>query len=261
MISSIEQAWRLGGMPDLATAVEVTVPDDHVACFRDRGFSAVRMVLDVDVVHEAAREAQQLHASVWSDSPTVTMSERSARRHPAWRFDEATPALRALLTDPALAAIVGTVFAGPARIAAFEVFVRRPGMVGTSWHFDRPYLPFSGRTLVAWLPLLSHPAGHGLNYAADFGFGPVAARFVDLRPGDVTYHGDQVPHCGQTYDTLSAALGILMYEDGSTIEPGEGPASELGRDEFRRRIFPNLQWGAPAVTAWTPLLAEGPGKS
>ena len=50
--------------------------------------------------------------------------------------------------------------------------------------------------------------------------------------------------------------GLVTFVDGSVLEPGESRASILGRNAFRERVFPELEWGQPVDTSQTPLMLD-----
>lgn len=251
--SSADAYWRLDAMPE--ARADLPFPPDPLAFYRWHGFSAMRGVIDPDVVAEAADEARDLYLSVWDVEPGP-MADKSHRRHPAWRLDEATPALRSIIAHPAIAETLSLAYGAPARFAAFEVFVRAPGQQGTDWHTDHPYIPVSGEVIHVWLPLIATASGHSLTYVTDLGSGPVGARFAGMRPGDIAFHQYDVPHAGQTYPDASVALSLVTFVDGSVLEPGETRASSLGRNAFRERVFPELPWGAVVDTPQSPLMHD-----
>ena len=251
--SSADAYWRLDAMPE-ATA-DVAFPADPMAFYRWHGFSAMRGVVDPDLVAQAAEEARDLYASVWDVEPGP-MAEKSHRRHPAWRLDEATPALRAIIGNPVIAETLSQAYGAPARFAAFEIFVRTPGQQGTDWHTDHPYIPVSGEVIHVWLPLIATESGRSLNYVTDLGSGPVGAHFAGMRPGDIAFHQYDVAHSGQTYPDASVALSLVTFVDGSVLEPGEARASSLGRNAFRERVFPDLAWGERVDTQEAPLMHD-----
>lgn len=251
--STADAYWRLDSMPD--ETADIDFPSDVMAFYRWHGFSGMRGVLDPVLVARAAEEARALYASVWDVEPGP-MAEKSGRRHPAWRLDEAPPAIRAIIGTSAIAEILGQAYGAPARFAAFEVFVRAPGQQGTDWHTDHPYIPVSGEVIHVWMPLIATESGRGLNYVTDLGKGPVGARFTGMRPGDIAFHQYDVAHSGQTYPDASVAMTLVTFVDGSVLEPGESRASILGRNAFRERVFPELEWGQPVDTSQTPLMLD-----
>ena len=251
--SPADAYWRLENMPE--AKVDIAFPEDPMAFYRWHGFSAMRDVVAPDLVAQAAREARELYASAWDAEPGP-MSEKSHRRHPAWRLDEATPALRSIIADSVIAATLERAYGAPARFAAFEIFVRTPGQQGTDWHTDHPYIPVSGEVIHVWMPLIATESGRSLAYVTDLGSGPVGACFAGMRPGDIAFHQYDVAHAGQTYPDASVALSLVTFVDGSVLEPGQTRASSLGRNAFRERVFPELPWGAVVDTPQSPLMHD-----
>lgn len=251
--STADAYWRLDSMPE--ETADLDFPLDALAFYRWHGFSAVRGVLDPHLVARAAQEARDLYDSVWGVEPG-TMAEKYGRRHPAWRLDEAPPAIRTIIGEPGIAEMLCQAYGAPARFAAFEVFVRAPGQQGTDWHTDHPYIPVSDEVIQVWMPLIATESGRSLNYVTDLGRGPVGARFAGMQPGDIAFHQYDVAHSGQTYPDASVAVTLVTFVDGSVLEPGDTRASVLGRNAFRQRVFPDLEWGELVDTPQSPLMLD-----
>jgi hypothetical protein len=231
-------------------------PEEPMPFFRQHDFTCVRNVVPADVALAAGPVLTRLQKENWGDGPSSTQA-RQGKRSLTWTFDEAPPELRQLLLDPALLGLVyeahGT---QDVRFAAWVIFHRPGGEMGTFWHSDAGHMAFGGNVVQFWMPLAPLPGDEGLMFVGDLGDGPTPITFGNLRPGDMTMHRQRVLHAGQTYPEDTIGVSFITYADGVILEDHPMPVFHGARLQMIDRLFPGATFGDRAEGPLTPLLRD-----